>query len=81
MNNSLSALAIKLAGEDISFETGKSELMKAGKALIPAIGFEAAVDAMADAVDIFERHHLAASARRMRERNQIKGFRFIPKLG
>ncbi len=81
MTDTLNALAIKLAEEDITIEEGKRQLYAAGKALIPSIGFEAAVDAGASAVDLFEDRHRAACARRMRERNAIKGFRFIPKLG
>ena len=81
MNATLNARAIELAEQDISMETGMAQLMQDGKALIPSIGFEAAVDAMAEASDIFERHHWAASARRLRERNAFNGFRFIPKLG
>ena len=81
VNTNLNAIAIQLAAEDISLEDGKARLMQAGKALIPSIGFEASVDAMAEALDVFERHHWAASERRLRERNPIKGFRFIPKLG
>jgi len=81
MNATLNALAIQLAEEDITLEEGKRRLNAAGKALIPSVGFEAAVDATADAMAVFEDHHWAASARRLRERNAIKGFRFIPKLG
>ena len=81
MTVTLNALAIELAEQDITLEQGKAELMQQGRALIPSIGFEAAVDASAAAVDLFERHHLAASGRRLRERNAIRGFRFIPKLG
>lgn len=77
----LNTIAIELAEQDISLEQGKAELMRRGKALIPTIGFEAAIEAGAEALDIFERHHWAASARRLRERNAIRGFRFIPKLG
>ena len=81
MNSSLNARAIELAEQDITLEAGMAQLMQEAKSLIPSIGFEAAVDAMADASDIFERHHWAASTRRRRERNAFHGFRFIPKLG
>ncbi len=81
MTTALNACAIQLAEEDISLEAGKAKLTQEGKALFPSIGFEAAVDAMAEALDVFERHHWAASERRLRERNAIRGFRFIPKLG
>lgn len=77
----LIASAIQIAEEDISLEAGKAKLMQEGKALVPSIGFEAAVDELTEAMYIFERHHWAASERRLRERNAIKGFRFIPKLG
>jgi hypothetical protein len=81
MTAALTDLARKLAEEDISREEGQAKLSHEGKALIPSIGFMAAVEAMADAQEVFERHHLAASERRLRQRNQIKGFRLIPKLG
>jgi hypothetical protein len=81
VNANLNARAIQLAAEDISLEQAKAALMQEGKALVASIGFEAAVDAMAEALDVFERHHWAASERRLRERNPIKGFRLIPKLG
>jgi hypothetical protein len=81
MNATLNARAIELAEQDISLEAGMAQLMHEGKALIPSIGFEAAVDAFGDASNIFERHHWAASERRLRERNAINGFRFIPRLG
>ena len=81
VNTNLNAIAIQLAEEDISLEEGKSRLTQEIKALIPSIGIEAAVDVGAEALDVFERHHWAASERRLRERNAIKGFRFIPKLG
>jgi len=77
----LNASAVQIAEQDISLEEAKAKLMQEGKALIASIGFEAAVDAMAEASDVLERHHWAASERRLRERNAIKGFRFIPKLG
>lgn len=79
--SSLIASAVQIAEEDISIEEAKAKLMQEGKALIASIGFEAAVDAMAEASEVLERHHLAASERRMRERNPIKGFCLIPKLG
>lgn len=81
MNATLNTVALQLAEEDITLEEGKAKLMQEGKSLVPSIGFEAAVDAVSEAVAIFERHHWAASGRRLRERNPIKGFRFIPKLG
>ena len=81
MKASLNDRAIELAEQDISLEAGKALLMHEAKALVPSIGFEAAVDAMADAAEVFERHHWAASTRRLRERNAFHGFRFIPKLG
>jgi hypothetical protein len=81
MDASLNARAIELAEQDISLEAGKALLMQDGKALVPSIGFEAAVDAMADAAEVFERHHWAASTRRLRECNTRNGFRFVPKLG
>jgi hypothetical protein len=77
----LNALAIELAEQDITLEAGKAELIREAKALIPSIGFDAAVDASAASVDLFERHHWAASERRLRERNPIRGFRLIAKLG
>lgn len=77
----LNARAVQIAEQDISIEEAKAKLMQEGKILIASVGFEAAVDAMAEASEILERHHLAASERRLRERNAIKGFRFIPKLG
>lgn len=81
MTTTLNASAIQFAEEDISLEQAKAALMQEGKALVASIGFEAAVDAMAEALELLERHHWAASERRLRERNAIKGFRFIPKLG
>jgi len=81
MTTTLNASAVQIAEQDISLEEAKAKLMLEGKALIASIGFEAAVDAMAEASEVLERHHLAASERRLRERNAIKGFRFIPKLG
>lgn len=81
MTTTLNASAIQIAEQDISLEEAKAKLMLEGKALIASIGFEAAVDAMAEASEVLERHHWAASERRLRERNAIKGFRFIPKLG
>lgn len=81
MSTALNASAVQIAEQDISIEEAKAKLMQEGKALIASVGFEAAVDAMAEASEVLERHHLAASERRLRERNAIKGFRFIPKLG
>lgn len=77
----INEFAIHLAEQDISKEEGWAKLKQEAKALVEVVGIEAAVDAVADAYEIFERHHLAASERRLRERNPIKGFRFIPKLG
>ena len=81
MTANLNDRAAQLAEEDISLEEGKARLTQEGKSLIPSIGFMAAVEVVAEAQDIFERLHWAASGRRLRERNAIKGFRFIPKLG
>lgn len=77
----LIASAVRIAEEDISIEEAQAKLMQEGKALIASVGFEAAVEATAEASAVLERHHWAASERRLRERNAIKGFRFIPKLG
>ena len=81
MFTALNASAVQIAEQDISIEEAKAKLLQEGKALIASVGFEAAVDAMAEASEVLERHHWAASERRLRERNAIKGFRFIPKLG
>jgi hypothetical protein len=81
VSTTLNTIALRLAEEDITLEEGKAKLMQEGKSLIPSLGFEAAVDAVTEAVAIFERHHWAASERRLRERNPIKGFRLTPKLG
>lgn len=81
MNTALNALAFKLANQDITREEGLRQLMQEGKNLIPSIGFEPAVDAYADAADLFEQQHEVAANRRLRDRNTFKGFRFIPKLG
>ena len=80
MNETLNEFAMRLAEDDISFETGKARLLAEAKTLIPSLGFMEAVDASIAAMDIFEQRLWAAGARRMRERNPIKGFR-THKLG
>ena len=71
----LIARAKFLAEQDITLEAGKAVLMQEGKDLVKSIGFMPAVDAVTEAIAVFESHHWAASARIMRERNPIKGFR------